>query len=168
VNTEQVHTLPDAAELLGLSVKTLRKKAQQEAAEATAQSRPAQAFLQDHKGGQRWVVTASLLESLQTQGLSKGSPVGTQKGSPVGTQKVAELEAKVRELENALQLANLRADSHELLATERSARLYELQQSVLALTGAVRALTEAKQEKKKWWQRTARALNTANTENTAK
>lgn len=153
MNTEQVHTLPEAAELLGLSVKTLRKRAQQEASEAEKQGRTALAFMQDHKGGQRWVVTASLLESLKTQGVSRGTQQGSPEGSPMGTQKVAELEAKVRELESALQLANLRADSHELLATERSARLYELQQSVLALTGAVKALTAAKEEKRRWWQR---------------
>jgi hypothetical protein len=72
-----------------------------------------------------------------------------------------ELEAKVRELQSALEIATLRADSHEAIATERAARLYELQQSVLALTGAVRALTEAKQEKRRWWQRSAKELNTA-------
>jgi hypothetical protein len=158
VNTEQVHTLPAAAELLGLSVKTLRKRAQQEATEATKQGRPAQAYLQDHKGGQRWVITADLLEALKTQGGSRATQQGSREGSPLGTQKVAELEAKVRELESALQLANLRADSHELLATERSARLYELQQSVLALTGAVKALTAAKDEKRRWWQRNRKQL----------
>jgi len=160
VNTEQVHTLPEAAELLGLSVKTLRKRAQQEAAEAAKQGRTALAFLQDHKGGQRWVVTASLLETLQTQGFSRGTPQGSPSGSPLGTQRISELEAKVHELEHALQLANLRADSHEQLATERSARLYELQQSVLALTGAVKALTTAQDEKRRWWQRSKRQLQT--------
>jgi hypothetical protein len=161
VNTEQVHTLPKAAELLGLSVKTLRKRAQQEATEATKQGRPAQAYLQDHKGGQRWVVTASLLESLKIQGGNRGTQQGSPEGSPLGSQRIAELEAKVRELQSALEIATLRADSHEAIATERAARLYELQQSVLALTGAVRALTEAKQEKRRWWQRSAKELNTA-------
>jgi Sec-independent protein translocase protein TatA len=161
VNTEQVHTLPEAAELLGLSVKTLRKRAQQEATEATQQGRPAQAYLQDHKGGQRWVVTANLLESLKIQGGNRGTQQGSPEGSPMGSQRITELEAKVRELENALQLATLKADSHEAIATERAARLYELQQSVLALTGAVRALTEAKQEKRRWWKRSAKELNTA-------
>ena len=165
MSTEQVHTLPEAAELLGLSVKTLRKRAQQEASEASEQGRPAQAYLQDHTGGQRWVVTASLLESLKTQGVSRGTQQGSPGGSPMGTQKVAELEAKVRELESALQLANLRADSQEMLATERSARLYELQQSVLALTGAVKALTAAKEEKRRWWQRNRKQLGSGeNTE----
>ena len=159
MNTEQVHTLPEAAELLGLSVKTLRKRAQQEAAEAGKQGRTALAFLQDHKGGQRWVVTASLLESLKTQGFSRGTQQGSPEGSPMGTQKVAELEAKVKDLENALELANLRADSQELLATERSARLYELQQSVLALTGAVKALTAANETKRKWWQKGRKQLS---------
>lgn len=158
MNTEPVHTLPEAAELLGLSVKTLRKRAQQEASEAGKQGRTAGAFLQDHKGGQRWVVTASLLESLKTQGVSRGTQQGSPEGSPMGTQKVAELEAKVKDLENALELANLRADSQELLATERSARLYELQQSVLALTGAVKALTAASEPKRKWWQKNKKEL----------
>lgn len=158
MNTEPVHTLPEAAELLGLSVKTLRKRAQQEASEAGKQGRTAGAFLQDHKGGQRWVVTASLLESLKTQGVSRGTQQGSPEGSPMGTQKVAELEAKVKDLENALELANLRADSQELLATERSARLYELQQSVLALTGAVKALTAASVPKRKWWQKNKKEL----------
>jgi hypothetical protein len=153
VNTDQVHTLPEAAALLGLSVKTLRKRAQQEASEALQQGRPAQAFLQEHKGGRRWVLTATLLEALQTQAPAKGSPSGTPEGSPLGTQQVQALEARVQELEHALQIANLRADSSEQLATERASRLYELQQSVLALTGAVKALTEAKPEKRKWFQR---------------
>lgn len=153
MNTEQVHTLPEAAELLGLSVKTLRKRAQHEATEAQKEGRPAQAFLQEHKGGQRWVLTATLLEALRTQAPAKGSPSGTPEGSPLGTQQVQALQAKVQELEHLLQLQTLRADSHEQLATERAARLYELQQSVLALTGAVKALTEAKPEKRKWFQR---------------
>ena len=85
MNTEQVHTLPEAAELLGLSVKTLRKRAQNEATEALKEGRSAQAFLQEHKGGQRWVLTATLLEALKTQAPAKGSPLGTPEGSPLGT-----------------------------------------------------------------------------------
>jgi hypothetical protein len=167
VNAEPVHTLPEAAALLGLSVKTLRKRAQQEATEATTQGRPAQAYLQEHKGGQRWVITADLLEALKIQGGNRGTQQGSPSGSPSGTQRIAELEAKVRDLENALQLATLKADSHEAIASERAARLYELQQSVLALTGAVRALTEAKQEKRRWWKRAPKEVGTANTANTA-
>jgi Sec-independent protein translocase protein TatA len=41
----QVFTLPEAAKALGLSVKTLRKRAQQEASEAQAQGREPAAFL---------------------------------------------------------------------------------------------------------------------------
>jgi Sec-independent protein translocase protein TatA len=40
----QIFTLPEAAKALGLSVKTLRKRAQQEASEAQAQGREPAAF----------------------------------------------------------------------------------------------------------------------------
>lgn len=145
----QIFTLPEAAKALGLSVKTLRKRAQQEASEAQAQGREAAAFLHDHKGGQRWVVTASLLDTWRSNTTTQGSPLG----SPVGTQRLTELEAQIKDLQQALELATLKADHHESIATERAARLYELQQSLLALTGAVRALTETKNTKRKWWSK---------------
>ena len=147
----QIFTLPEAAKALGLSVKTLRKRAQQEASEAQAQGREAAAFLHDHKGGQRWVVTASLLDTWRSNTTTQGTPSGSPEGSPMGTQRLTELEGQIKELQQALELATLKADHHESIATERAARLYELQQSLLALTGAVRALTETKNTKRRWW-----------------
>ena len=149
----QIFTLPEAAKALGLSVKTLRKRAQQEASEAQAQGREPAAFLHDHKGGQRWVVTANLLDLWRSNTNTQGTPSGTPEGSPLGTQRLIELEAQIKELQQALEVSQLKADHHESIATERAARLYELQQSVLALTGAVRALTESKTEKRRWWQK---------------
>ena len=149
--TEQVHTLPQASALLGVSVKTLRKRVKVEADTAQAENRPPQAYLQDHKGGQRWVVTQALVETMQA---NVGSPMGSPLGSPVGTpQVVADLQAQLQATQQALELANLRADSHEQLATERAGRVYDLQQSLVALTSTVKALTETTTNKQRWWKR---------------
>jgi len=149
--TDQVHTLPQASALLGVSVKTLRKRVKVEADTAQAEGRPPQAYLQDHKGGQRWVITQTLLETMQT---NVDSPMGSPMGSPVGTpQVVADLQAQLQATQQALELANLRAEHHEQLANERAGRIYDLQQSLLALTGTVKALTENTTDKRRWWQR---------------
>lgn len=145
--TQPVHTLPQASALLGVSVKTLRKRVKVEADTAQAEGRPPQAYLQDHKGGQRWVITQTLLETMQTN-------VGSPEGSPVGTpQIVADLQAQLQATQQALELANLRADSHEQLANERAGRIYDLQQSLVALTSTVKAITEGNTGKRRWWQR---------------
>lgn len=149
--TEQVHTLPEASALLGVSVKTLRKRVKVEADTAQAEGRPAQAYLQDHKGGQRWVVTQTLLEAMQT---NVGSPMGSPMGSPQGNpQLVADLQAQLQATQQALEIANLRADHHEQLANERAGRIYDLQQSLVALTSTVKAITEGNADKRRWWQR---------------
>ena len=157
MNDQQVYALPEAAEAVGLSVKTLRKRAQDEAKQAAEQGRPAQAFMQEFRGGQRWVVTSTLLATLQ-EGAQQGSPTGSPVGTQKNTQHIADLEQQIKDLQAQLQFANLRADSHEAIANERAARLYELQQSVGALSGAVKALTEAKQDKRRWWSRKTKEL----------
>lgn len=157
MNDQQVLALPEAADLVGLSVKTLRKRAQQEAKEAQAEAREARAFMQEFRGGSRWVVTPAFLDTLKSP-TQQGTPAGTQAGTHEAAQRIADLEAQVKDLQNALTIATLKADSHEQLATERQARLYELQQSVLALTGAVKMLTEAKTDKQRWWQKKKKAL----------
>ena len=141
--SEPVHTLPQASALLGVSVKTLRKRVKVEADSAQAEGRPPQAYLQDHKGGQRWVVTQTLLESMRTQA---GSPMGSPEGNP---QLVADLKEQLQATQQALELANVRADHHEQLANERAGRIYDLQQSLLALTGTVKALTEGNTAKRR-------------------
>jgi hypothetical protein len=149
--SEQVHTLPQASALLGVSVKTLRKRVKVEADTAQAEGRPPQAYLQDHKGGQRWVITQTLLETMQTH---VGSPMGSPQGSPMGSpQLVADLQAQLQATQQALDIANLRADHHEQLANERAGRIYDLQQSLVALTSTVKAITEGNTGKRRWWQR---------------
>lgn len=149
--SDQVHTLPQASALLGVSVKTLRKRVKVEADTAQAEGRPPQAYLQDHKGGQRWVITQTLLETMQgTAGSPMGSPMGSPQGNP---QLVADLQAQLQATQQALELANLRADHHEQLANERAGRIYDLQQSLVALTSTVKAITEGNADKRRWWQR---------------
>jgi len=147
--SDHVHTLPEAAALLGVSVKTLRKRVRVEADTAQADNRPPQAYLQDHKGGSRWVITAALLDTWK-QGSPLGSPMGSQQGTP---QVVADLQAQLQTAQQALEVANLRADHHEQLANERAGRIYDLQQSLVALTSTVKALTETTNDKRRWWQR---------------
>lgn len=155
--SDQVHTLPQASALLGVSVKTLRKRVKVEADSAQVEGRPPQAYLQDHKGGQRWVITQTLLETMQTN-------VGSPEGSPMGTpQVVADLQAQLQATQQALELANLRADSQEQLANERAGRIYDLQQSLVALTGTVKAITEGNTDKRRWWQRKPRGEITPST-----
>lgn len=149
--TDQVHTLPQASALLGVSVKTLRKRVKAEADTAQTEGRPPQAYLQDHNGGQRWVITQTLLETMQTNvGRPQGSPLGSPQGIP---QLVADLQAQLQATQQALEIATLRADHHELLAQERAGRIYDLQQSLLALTSTVKAITEGNTGKRRWWQR---------------
>lgn len=150
MNVEQVYPLPEAATLCGLSVKTLRKRAKSEADLAATEGRQPQAYLQHHKGGQRWVVTQALLDTLQA---GAGSPQGSPVGSPQDSAQVVALRDEVAQLKAALQVATVKAEAQELLATERAARLYDLQQSLLALTSAVRAITEGEKTKRRWWQR---------------
>jgi hypothetical protein len=81
-------------------------------------------------------------------------------GSP---QIVADLQAQLQATQQALELANVRADHHEQLANERAGRIYDLQQSLLALTGTVKALTESNTAKRRWWQRKPRGEITPST-----
>jgi hypothetical protein len=74
-------------------------------------------------------------------------------GSPQDSAQVVALRDEVAQLKAALQVATVKAEAQELLATERAARLYDLQQSLLALTSAVRAITEGEKTKRRWWQR---------------
>lgn len=138
--------LPTAAKMLGVSVKTLRKRC--------VAGSVAGATKQSYIKGDRWVIPLASVENALRQATQKVSSVET--GRQIA-EAIQILKAENEKLKQELEIQTLRADSHEQLALERLGRISDLQGAANALTSALTQLQQltsgAKTKKQKWWRR---------------
>ncbi len=138
--------LPTAAEMLGVSVKTLRKRC--------VAGSMAGAKKQSYIKGDRWVIPVATVESTLRQATQKAASVGTVNPP---AEEIETLKTKIEELKQALEIQTLRADSHEQLAIERLGRISDLQGAANALSSALTQLQQltsgVENKKQKWWKR---------------
>ncbi len=138
--------LPTAAEMLGVSVKTLRKRC--------VAGSMAGAKKQSYIKGDRWVIPVATVESSLRQATQKAASVGTVNPP---AEEIETLKTKIEELKQALEIQTLRADSHEQLAIERLGRISDLQGAANALSSALTQLQQltsgVENKKQKWWKR---------------
>ena len=138
--------LPTAAEMLGLSVKTLRKRC--------VAGSMAGAKKQSYIKGDRWVIPVATVESTLRQATQKAASVGTVNPP---AEEIEALRSELDKLKQALEIQTLRADSHEQLAIERLGRISDLQGAANALSSALAQLQQltsgTENKKQKWWKR---------------
>lgn len=138
--------LPTAAKMLGVSVKTLRKRC--------VSGSLAGAQKQKYIKGDRWVIPVASVEALQREATHRAASVGTVNPPAV---EIEALKTELEKVKQELAIQTLRADSHEQLAIERLGRISDLQGAANALTSALtqlQALTSGSQNKKvSWWKR---------------
>lgn len=138
--------LPTAAEMLGLSVKTLRKRC--------VAGSMAGAKKQNYIKGDRWVIPVATVESTLRQATQKAASVGTVNPP---AEEIEALKTENEKLKQALEIQTLRADSHEQLALERLGRISDLQGAANALSSALAQLQQltsgTENKKQKWWKR---------------
>ena len=138
--------LPTAAEMLGLSVKTLRKRC--------VSGKLAGATKQTYIKGDRWVIPVATVEAQLREATQKAASVGTVNPP---AEEIEALKAELDKVKQELTIQTIRADSHEQLALERLGRISDLQGAANALSSAItqlQALTSGVENKKqKWWQR---------------
>lgn len=138
--------LPTAAEMLGLSVKTLRKRC--------VSGKLAGATKQTYIKGDRWVIPVATVEAQLREATQKAAIVGTVNPP---AEEIEALKTELDKLKQELTIQTLRADSHEQLALERLGRISDLQGAANALSSALaqlQALTSGVENKKqKWWKR---------------
>lgn len=147
--------LPKAAERLGISTKTLRKRCVRGEVEGATKA--------DYAKGARWVIPIATLERLENEGSQRVATAPQTLGSEVlklrdelqtVSQKLHDTEVMLEAQTVRAEAQKVRAEAGEQIALERLARIADLQQSQFALSGAVRALTEAAEvTKPKWWQK---------------
>ena len=138
--------LPTAAEMLGLSVKTLRKRC--------VSGKLAGATKQTYIKGDRWVIPVATVEAQLREATQKAASVGTVNPP---AEEIEALKAELDKVKQELTIQTIRADSHEQLALERLGRISDLQGAANALSSAItqlQALTSgAENKKQKWWKR---------------
>lgn len=140
--------LPKAAERLGISTKTLRKRCVRGEVEGATKA--------DYAKGARWVIPIATLERLENEGSQRVATAPQTLSSEVVMlrDQLQTVSQKLHDTEVMLEAQKVRAEAGEQIALERLARITDLQQSQFALSGAVRALTEAAETiKPKWWQK---------------
>lgn len=138
--------LPTAAEMLGVSVKTLRKRC--------VAGSLAGAVKQSYIKGDRWVIPLVTVEASLRQSTQKAASVGTVNPP---AEEIEALKIENKNLKQSLEIQTLRADSHEQLSLERLARISDLQGAANALSSALTQLQQltagAENKKQKWWKR---------------
>ena len=138
--------LTTAAEMLGVSVKTLRKRC--------VAGSMAGAKKQSYIKGDRWVIPLVTVESTLRQATQKAASVGTVNPP---AEEIEALKAELDKVKQELTIQTIRADSHEQLALERLGRISDLQGAANALSSALAQLQQltsgAENKKQKWWKR---------------
>ena len=138
--------LATAAEMLGLSVKTLRKRC--------VAGKLAGATKQSYIKGDRWVIPVATVEAQLREATQKAASVGTVNPP---AEEIEALKTELDKLKQELTIQTLRADSHEQLALERLGRISDLQGAANALSSALAQLQQltsgAVNKKQKWWKR---------------
>lgn len=139
--------LKTAAELLGISLNTIRRKNKAGEIEGCE--------LRPHLKGERWLVPLATIQAM-LQGSETAYPMGNPMSTQVSNQaetELAQLREQVGELKQQLELATLRADSHEQISIERLRVIGYQELAVQLAQRKVLELETATAKRRRWWQK---------------